>query len=218
MDRVAEWFRRARWIDLRARTVPIATALLVILALNGIFYLFLTRPRLELAAGTRASFQELNTQIQKQRAGVEEVRDRLSTARCARFDLKRLRDEVLSNKVHRMTLVQKTLRELAQTFRMDPESIRYEFREVPDQPLVSFTISFPLRGSYVDLRQFLYHVEKSDHFLLIDSVGLSGSREGGKQLNLSIRLSTYFAVDDSPLLDAGPSRPTTRARRSGRRS
>ena len=69
-----------------------------------------------------------------------------------------------------------------------------------------------------DLERIKRMIPHRDPFLLIDSVGLSGSREGGKQLNLSIRMSTYFALEDRPILDAGPSRPPARARRTGRRS
>ena len=43
------------------------------------------------------------------------------------------------------------------------------------------------------LRQFLQKVEGSEHFLIIDEIGLSGSKEGGAQLSLNIRVATYFS-------------------------
>jgi len=195
MERVREFLRRLRWLDLRSALVPVGAVLLGILVLNGLFYLFLTRPRLEIAAGSRASFQRLNQRLVAEREAVDAIRHRISLARCIAFDLARFRDEVLSNKVDRMTVVQKSLRDLARTFRMDPENIQYSMKETPDSGLMTFSVSFPLHGSYEDLRQFLHHVEESEHFLLIDGVGLRGTQEGGASLDLSIRLSTYFAAE-----------------------
>lgn len=188
-----ELARGLRWLDLRSVLVPAGSVLLAVLALDLAFYLFFTRPRLQMAAGTRASLVSLEERLASERAAVQMVRDRLSLIRCVSYDVERFRKEVLSSKVERMTRVQKELRDLARTFQMDPESISYQVQEVNDTDFTSFGINFPLTGSYQDLRQFLHHVEDSELFLLVDAVSLSGGVEGGSALNLNIRMSTYFA-------------------------
>jgi Tfp pilus assembly protein PilO len=218
MERIRQFLRRLRWLDLRSTLVPVGAVLLGILVLNLLFYVFLTRPRLEMAAGSRASFQRLNQRLVEEREAEDAIRRRVSLARCTAYDLTKFRDDVLSSKVARMTVVMKSLRDLARTFRMDPENIQYQMKEMPDSGLMTLGVSFPLHGSYEDLRQFLHHIEESEHFLLIDGVGLRGTQEGGAQLDLNIRLSTYFAAERVPEEEQDPGAGRSGRSRSRRRT
>lgn len=187
-----------RTLDVWSFFIPAAGILSFLLVANLAFWFLLTRPRLDLAAGSRASLQRSERELSTARRKVENVRDRLSEARCARDDLETFRDDILASKHSRMTRVMGSIRELARTFRMDPENISYDVQALEDEQLVHFSINFPLRGSYEDLRQFILHIENSEHFLLIQQIGLRGSPDGGASvLNLSIRLHTYFALTDS---------------------
>jgi Tfp pilus assembly protein PilO len=186
-----QW-RRFRQADLNEMIVPVGGALLAVLVLNLLFYVGLTRPRLDQASGSRATLGEEERRLRAEERRMAEERRRLSFAHCVEHDLDRFFEEVIQTKEERMTRVQKAVRDLAVAFRMNPENIAYQAHEDRRTGIVEFGVSFPLQGSYENLRQFLQHVEASEHFLVVDAISLEGSPEGGVTLQLVIRLSTFF--------------------------
>jgi hypothetical protein len=52
--------------------------------------------------------------------------------------------------------------------------------------------SFPLTAGYENLRQFLARLEEIDQFLIVRQVALGGGQEGGRLLQLSVDVETYF--------------------------
>jgi Tfp pilus assembly protein PilO len=72
-----------------------------------------------------------------------------------------------------------------------PESIR-------GSDLARLQASIELVGRYRDVRQFLYELETSKDFVIVDSIVLSEGEDATAPLNLTIVLSTYFkAVPDA---------------------
>lgn len=72
-----------------------------------------------------------------------------------------------------------------------PESIR-------GSDLARLQASIELVGRYRDVRQFLYELETSKDFVIVDSIMLSEGEDAAAPLNLTIVLSTYFkAVPDA---------------------
>ena len=57
--------------------------------------------------------------------------------------------------------------------------------------LARLRISMDLEGDYEDIRQFIYQLESSSDFVVIDSVGLQDAQTGAP-LTLSLMLSTYY--------------------------
>jgi Tfp pilus assembly protein PilO len=181
-----------RSLDLRDDFWRVAGVLAALLLLNAGFYLFFNLPRLRdldsLKSGGDAAGQAL--------AG--------STTRCqtmrdlvARYDeetghLDDFYANRLGTQASRMTSIQKEIRSIASEFRIDPEAIDYSPEEVEGTDLIRFQISIPLVGGYPNLRNFINRIESSDHLLIVDSVELTGAREGGAMLSLTIRISTYF--------------------------
>lgn len=56
-----------------------------------------------------------------------------------------------------------------------------------------------LVGRYRDVRQFLYELETSKDFVIVDSIVLSEGEDASSPLNLTLSLSTYFlAAPDVP--------------------
>jgi Tfp pilus assembly protein PilO len=53
-----------------------------------------------------------------------------------------------------------------------------------------------LQGEYEDLRQFIYSVESSPEFVIIDDVALTEAKPNEPQ-TLTIRMSTYYRLDRS---------------------
>jgi Tfp pilus assembly protein PilO len=61
-------------------------------------------------------------------------------------------------------------------------------KSVGGMEVLSFT--YPVSGSYKDVREFIHEVETSDLFLNINNLGLSAGGKGG-EITLQINISTY---------------------------
>jgi hypothetical protein len=73
-----------------------------------------------------------------------------------------------------------------------PESIR-------DSDLARLKATVDLVGRYRDVRQFLYELETSNEFVVVDAIQLSEGEDLAGPLDLTIEVSTYFkAVSDVP--------------------
>ena len=53
-------------------------------------------------------------------------------------------------------------------------------------------MSLVLEGSYEDMRQFIFNLEKAPEFVVIDDVAIDQGREAAGSLVLSLQLSTYY--------------------------
>jgi Tfp pilus assembly protein PilO len=76
-------------------------------------------------------------------------------------------------------------------------SVKYEARTIvvdemtEDKRFGHMTIRMVLQGDYENLRQFIYELERSPEFVIIDDVTLSESARG-EALMLTLDLSTYY--------------------------
>lgn len=182
--------------DLRQDLWRVVAILGVLLLLNVGFYLFLNLPRLralaDLTSGrdtVRGTLIEISRSCEAMRGLVARYDD--ETARLDHFYAERL-----GTQMERMTRIQQAIRAIAAEFRIDPESIDYDTADVEKSDLTRFQITIPLVGGYPNLRHFINRVETAPYLAIIDSVELSGSREGGAMLSLTIRISTYFRAPD----------------------
>ncbi|MFQ5876539.1 MAG: GspMb/PilO family protein [Acidobacteriota bacterium] len=183
---------KRRNFDLRRELPWLAGALGLLLLANLGFYLLLNLPRLR-ALGS------LRSERDRARASLRVVQERIDAMHelIEAYDREVIRlDDFyasrLGTQASRMTAIQREIRAIAGQFRIDPESIDYSPAEVEGTDLTRFQITIPLVGGYPNLRQFLHRIESSKHLLAVDSVELTGSREGGAMLSLTIRITTYF--------------------------
>lgn len=184
--------RPKRPFDLREDLWRIVAVLGVLLALNLGFYLLLNLPRLRALENLQA---ERDTAARNLRAAGAR-RDAMHEL-VRRYDEESVRlDEFyahrLGTQAERMTSIQKEIRAIASEFRIDPDAIDYNSEQVEGTDLIRFQITIPLVGGYPNLRQFMNRVETSDRLLIIDEVQLTGARDGGAMLSLTIKISTYF--------------------------
>jgi hypothetical protein len=76
-------------------------------------------------------------------------------------------------------------------------NVRYEARTIAvdekaeDKRFGHMTIRMELQGGYENLRQFIYELERSPEFVIIDDVMLAESTRG-EALMLTLDLSTYY--------------------------
>ena len=186
--------RRRRPFDLRRDLLRVVGVLGLALAVNVGFYLFFNLPRLTALGSLRSARDET-------RAGLKSMQRRCETMKrlVADYDdqtarLEEFFNERVGTQAERMTGVQREVRAIASQFRIDPASIDYQPSEVRDSDLMRFQITLPLIGGYANLRQFVSRVERSEYLLIVDSIELAGSREGGAMLSLSIKIATYFST------------------------
>jgi Tfp pilus assembly protein PilO len=185
------WPMKSR-LDLRNDVGWIAVVLGALLALNLGFYLLLNLPRLralqQLESGggaARRTLRMAGERVQTMRDLIHSYDD--ETLKIADFYTNRV-----GTQAERMTTIQKEVRAIAEEFRIDPEAIDYNVEPAQGSDLLRFQISIPLVGGYANLRQFINRVEGSPHLLLVDEIQLTGAKEGGAMLSLTIRISTYF--------------------------
>jgi len=189
--------------DLRENLLKISGVLAAVLLLNLGFYLLFNLPRLRSLHSLEESRNTAARDLQGTQTRCDQMREMLS-----RYDVetKRLDDfygNVLGTQVDRMTTIQKEVRGIATEFHIDPESIDYSSQDTEGAGMTQFQITIPLVGGYPNLRQFINRIESSKHLLIVDSVELTGAREGGAMLSLTIKISTVF---HSPSLTA-PAKP-----------
>lgn len=192
-----------RKFDLRQDLWRVAGILGGLLLLNVGFYVFLNMPRLQalsdLANGrdaVRRTLADIDKSCETMRGLVTRYDDETQ-------HLTKFYDERIGTQMERMTRIQEVLRKIATEFRIDPESMDYTTSQVEGTRLVRFQITIPLVGGYPNLRHFVQRVETAQYLVVIDSIELAGSREGGAMLNLTIRLSTYFEGAEDPRANSG---------------
>ncbi len=190
---VLEWARsRLSWPDPDTNSRRVNMILGALAAGNFLVFLILTDPMYQIREVRVAEWEALTSRIEQRERSVDRMERQRSRLQRQRDNLVRFHDDILSDKVSKLTTIQREIRSLATQFHVNPETVSYAPEYLKDQDLVSFEISFPLRGSYENLRQFIQSVESSRNFLIINDISLADSREGGVLLSVSIRLRTFF--------------------------
>ena len=82
------------------------------------------------------------------------------------------------------------LAELASQANLDFERRRYEPVIERGSNLTRLKVIMDVEGSYGDIRDFIYEIETSPEFVVIDDVTLADN--AGEALRLTLQLSTYF--------------------------
>ena len=181
-----------RWPDAQLEARRVAVALGAVAAANLVLFLFVTEPLYRTSVVRTAEWGAMERRLDSERRAAGRLEDRLARLERQKGNLTQFYDVILAEKIARMTAIQREIRALAGQFQVNPESVSYSPNWLGLDELVQFDISFPLRGSYENLRQFVSRVESSEYFLILDDISLSDSREGGVVLSLTIRMHTYF--------------------------
>jgi len=181
--------------------------LATVAALNLVLYLALNLPRIhrESVEGRRVGSLTQNLSETSRRVGIMRDLDHRFETEKGKVDT--FYGDLLGSKESRMIRIQREVRSIAASLGMDPESIGYQPEFLDKVGLVRFAISVPLVGDYRNLRQFMSKIENSENFLIIDSVTLGGSRDGGALLDLNIQLSTYFSAPEMKSLQKTEQKP-----------
>lgn len=103
-----------------------------------------------------------------------------------------LRERFLTRKDERVIAISKALDDLAKTYQIGLDEIRYASTSSQNKDLEFYRVDFPLQGRYRDIRDFVNDVERSDLQLLVTQIEVedSGQYQGAVRARLS--LATYF--------------------------
>jgi len=170
--------------------IPVLVALVANLLILSIFTL--PRERWVIRLESRAT--ALGLRIEKGKEELAQRRERENRLKELRRQVESFYSEILRRKEEGLVDILGEVEGLAKRFRVKKENINYHHEIIEEDKVVLFEITFPLRGSYANLRRFINQIENSRYFLVIDRVELSNPEEKGDNLKLNIKLSTYFSL------------------------
>ncbi len=186
--------------DLRVHITPVLAGLAGLLVVNLALLLLVTQPRLSAARNADETTAELAGAVEKDVKRVDGLESSVEEMQESRAVLERFFREDLATKKERLVAVQREIYGIARTFQVEAAQLKFNHESVVGTNLVQLTVNIPLSGGYNNLRQFINKIENSDLFLIIQSIQLQEGDRGGAMLNLSVRLVTYFAVEDTARL------------------
>lgn len=129
-----------------------------------------------------------------------------------------LNRDTLKSTAARYPTVDLKIKSLAEGFGLSPKSYNYDYALLDMEQLQRLSVTFRLKGSYDDLRQFVAQIEQArddegnDLFFAIEQVSLQDSTEKGAELNLNLSVTTYFHEPELTA-ESGRRGPTRRTRR-----
>jgi Tfp pilus assembly protein PilO len=169
----------------------LVTPLLALLALNAAVLVTWTVPRFIQQRSLAARAATLDQELALERTRVAEQRARAALLEANGRDEKRFLQQVVPARRSALVPLLYDLTTLAREHGLTPRSQTYARTTVKGAPLTAFNITMPVTGTYQQLVGFLQSVERSKHFVTIDSVGLSQAGSEGSG-NLAIAFTTYF--------------------------
>ncbi|MBI3449128.1 MAG: type 4a pilus biogenesis protein PilO [Acidobacteria bacterium] len=182
--------------DIRERMGAVLAIFVIWLGANLAFAFLVNLPRTEQARTIRQEQESFQDRLAKRRAKIADLKANYDRVMGGNQSLQSFFDNVLSTKRRRMIPIQKEIRDIARKFNINPESISYGRQIFEKDSIVRFSAILPLTGPYESLRAFINALERSENFIIIDSVSLADSKEGGVILSLDIAVSTYFFDSD----------------------
>ena len=182
----------------RERLTVIVSGLAALVVINLLVLVAVNRPRLARAENADQTTATLDAQVERAEKQVDDLGAKVDRLESNKAALEKFFNEDLDSKRARLVAIQREIQKIAETFQVGLNQLKFDHEEVPGTNLIRFAVTIPLTGGYYNLRQFVQEVERSDIFLIIESVQLQQSERGGAMLNLNIRLTSYF-IDDATI-------------------
>lgn len=166
-------------------------ALGVLLLFDVLFYVFAVRPLSAREERTLAGIEQLTRQVEEKTSEVEKLRqvvEKVETARETGNDL--LEEITISRRVTFSTLVseldqaasESNIQDRDRTYSMEP------IEGVEEYGIVRINANF--RGQYENLVRFLNRIDRSERFMIIESLGAS-PRSDSAELQVTMLVDTF---------------------------
>jgi Tfp pilus assembly protein PilO len=189
------------------RLWPYWVAAMLFMLGNIAVYVAQTGTAMNRESRLRSDVQELEQEVVRlQRIQREAEADRAAVADIE-SRLREFKDSILGSPEERLIAILREIGTATRSAGLLTEGYRYRFSTNSDAPLLLFGISFRVVGRYDQIRQLLGEIQTSAQFLAVSRISFSGETDARqRQLDISIQMETYFAVDDEASLRAAAAR------------
>ncbi len=109
-----------------------------------------------------------------------------------RDQIRYLKDQFLTRKDERVVEISKALNDLAKTYQIGIDEVRYTSANSQNKDLELYRVEFPMQGRYRDLRNFVHDIEGSDLQLMVKQIEVEESTEYQGAVRARLSLATYF--------------------------
>ena len=181
-------------VERRAVLVPLAVIALV----NVAVYALVIYPLSLKVAGSGRAAEAARSRLEAAQNEDRVARATVVRAEQAGKDLRRFYEDTLPRSMEaarRMTYTR--LADLADEHGLVIERRSYDPDPTHKGRLRKLKIGMSLTGEYRDIRQFVYALETSPEFIVIEDVSVSEGANPGAPLSVSVQLATYFAGEGS---------------------
>ena len=181
-----------RTLDVRKdlRTVLMMGAFLVLA--NAAAYGLFIRPRIIAFHDLETSGDKFKKDLSEAEKTVKTLTDYHDKLKATQDNIEEFYDKILGTKQEKLISVQQEVVEIGSNYRINPDVVSLETKDIEDNGLEQFSIRVPVEGDYADLRNFIAKLESSKSFIIIEGISLTGTKEGGLTLQMQIQLTTYF--------------------------
>jgi Tfp pilus assembly protein PilO len=180
----------------RSVVLPVLIFLLLNVAgLGGVFWL---QQSIDAA---KASRDQALLDLDKARKDETKAKGMKGSKELADVELRKFYGDVLPrNLASAVNVLNFWLSKIAASSKVAYHAGQYDHDPVRDSQLTKVTGSITLTGSYADVRRFLYELETSQEFIVIEKVGLSQATttQANSPLELNLSVATYFLTEGLP--------------------
>jgi hypothetical protein len=166
--------------------------LFLLLALALLFYIFIAR-------GLKGSYAQAEVGLATRKKAFQEIDDERKAQKIewrqwqmAYKDIDKLRNRYFYS---RDTISQDLRGDIARIFqgaRIPVPDIRYSYSEHGDQKISSGIATFQISGPYVQIKRFIFGVEKFPKFLILEKIDFVDINQAAGVLKLKITLAGYY--------------------------
>lgn len=166
---------------------PLAAAL----AVNAVLIVAVVLPLSRKVAGGESSAQHAAAALQAARAEYEAARATVTGKDAADAELKKFYGDVLPVDQSQARRVVYRLDEMARKANLTTGRASTRESQARDSTLGKLTVEQTLVGPYRSLRQFIYDLETSPDFLILENLSLAQGTQGSNALTMRVVVATY---------------------------
>jgi hypothetical protein len=167
----------------------------VLAALNAVVAGAYTIPRVHGERRLAERKKLLGEELQRERAVAAQRRGQADTIRTNTEDVRTFYASTVSVQKAGLVPVLTAVEGFAREGGMRPGGATYKRKDVKGLPLERFVITMPVSGTYRQLVALVQRLERSQYFLTLDEIRLSGDAQGAKA-ELALTMSCYFKTGE----------------------
>ena len=175
----------------RAIVLPLVVAVIA----NVLLYILVVFPLSRQVASAEAEAKSQHELLARARHDYESAKATVAGKQNADLALQRFYKDVLPMSQSRArTLTYTRLAQLAQQANVRLESGQSNNERVKDSTLSKLTTTYTLMGDYRNVRRFIYSLETTPEFVVLENVALTspGETAQGRGLAVNIDIATYY--------------------------